>query len=303
MGLSARAVGAVSPYHTASGVHVVNGLIAQALGDGARLSDAVRQYAGAVARPCASPDLTLGRAGVLVGASLLFDVLPGSMAAESTMLRDIGNAVVEQLWADGTGRLDDAGIAHGVAGVVYATWRWCRASDAPVPGSVAPALERLAASAEPAGRGVHWPRAAANDRSAGHDVPGWCNGPAGMVYLWIAAHGASGQPAHLRLAESSGWSAWDAASRYPDLCCGLAGRAYALLALHRHTGNGEWLRRARVLAVRARAALDHADRLPHPLSLFKGVPGIVLLLADVENPGEARMPFFEPEGWLREEGR
>jgi serine/threonine-protein kinase len=302
MGLSTRAIGAVSPYHTVSGVHVVNGLVAQALGDEARLGDAVLRYTGAVARPCASRDLTLGRAGILVGASLLLDVLPESMVAESTMLRDVGNAALKQVWSGGSGGLDDAGIAHGVGGLVYATWRWCGASGAPVPGPVAPALERLAAGAEPAGRGVHWPRIAANG-STGDDVPGWCKGPAGMVYLWTAAHRASGEPAHLRLAESSGWSAWDAASRYPDLCCGLAGRAYALLALYRYTGNDEWLRRARVLGERARSALDRVDRLPHPLSLFKGVPGIVLLLADLEHPEEARMPFFEAEGWMREEHR
>ena len=93
------------------------------------------------------------------------------------------------------------------------------------------------------------------------------------------------------------WSAWDAPGGYPDLCCGLAGRAYALLTLYRHGGNTEWLRRAQVLGARAGRALERLGELPYPLSLFKGAPGIIVLLADLSRPESACMPFFETEGW------
>jgi serine/threonine-protein kinase len=102
---------------------------------------------------------------------------------------------------------------------------------------------------------------------------------------------------HRELAESSAWAAWDAPGGYPDLCCGLAGRAYALLALYRHTGDADWLRRARLLGARAGRALERAGEMPYPLSLFKGAPGILLLLADLARPESACMPFFEAEGW------
>jgi eukaryotic-like serine/threonine-protein kinase len=118
-----------------------------------------------------------------------------------------------------------------------------------------------------------------------------------MIHLWTAAHRWTGREAHRELAESSGWSAWDAAGAYPDLCCGLAGRAYALLALYRHGGNSEWRHRAEALAARAQRALARLGDLPHPLSLFKGAPGIIVLLADLARPESACMPFFEPEGW------
>ena len=118
-----------------------------------------------------------------------------------------------------------------------------------------------------------------------------------MVHLWTLAHRSFGRDEHLRLARSSAWSAWEAPSGFPDLCCGLAGRAYALLSVYRHTGDAEWLDRARALGGRAHSALLRGSRFAHPMSLFKGEPGIVLLGADLAAPEAACMPFFESEGW------
>lgn len=301
MGLTARAVGRVSPYHTASGVHVVDGLIAQAMGDGARYRAAVHRFAAVAAESCRGRDLMLGRAGVLIGAALLLDARPPGATQEAASLRTLGDAVQQELLRP-AGRSSEAasidasaGIAHGAGGIVYAALRWSTSTGASVPGQITPELDRLAALAQADGRGVSWPRP--DGKQVGDDVPGWCNGPAGMVHLWTAAHRWSGRAAHRALAESSAWSAWDAPGGYPDLCCGLAGRAYALLALYRHGGNAEWLRRAQVLGARAERALERRGELPYPLSLFKGVPGIIVLLADLARPESACMPFFETEGW------
>jgi len=300
MGLTARAVGRVTPYHTASGVHVVEGLIAQAMGDSSRYRAAVTRFASAVSERCAARDLTLGRAGVLIGAALLLDARPPGTDDDSATLRLLGNAVQEELLRQsppGTASANaSAGIAHGAGGVAYAMLRWSRSAGVAVPEEIVPELHRLAALARTDGRGVSWPRAGA-DPQVGDDVPGWCNGPAGMVHLWTAAHRWGGRAAHRDLAEASAWSAWDAPGGYPDLCCGLAGRAYALLALYRHGGNAEWLRRAEILGARAGRALERLGELPYPLSLFKGAPGIIVLLADLARPEAACMPFFEPEGW------
>jgi serine/threonine-protein kinase len=106
------------------------------------------------------------------------------------------------------------------------------------------------------------------------------------------------EPAFLSLAEGCGWTTWDDRDMFPTLCCGLAGRAYGLLNLYRHTGDGEWLERARVLGQRAARAAEHPRaRFDFPLSLYKGTPGIVLLQTDLEHPEASCMPCFEPEGW------
>ncbi|MGE5093366.1 MAG: lanthionine synthetase LanC family protein [Bacillota bacterium] len=303
LGLTAASLGEVSPYHTVSGLHVVDGLIAQAFGDRDRCAGAVRRFVAAAAAPCRIPDLTLGRGGVLVGAALLLEALPPGMGDAAAALRASGDAAQRELWTQvpqapaGPGSRLTPGIAHGWGGVLYATLRWSRSTGAPLPPAFHPRLAELAAWATPVGRGVHWPRRVAPGAPQPEEVAGWCNGPAGMVYLWTLAHRAFGRDEYLQLAEASAWSAWEAPGGFPDLCCGLAGRAYALLNLYRHTGDAEWLERARRLGARVHAALVHGCGFAHPMSLFKGETGMVLLGADLATPEEARMPFFEPEGW------
>jgi serine/threonine-protein kinase len=303
MDLTAATVGEVSPYHTASGLHVVDGLIGQAFGDRDRCAVAVRRFVAAMSGPCANPDLTLGRAGVLIGAALLLEALPPGMDEAAAELRGCGDAALRELWASlppgpaGPRSRLAAGIAHGWGGILYATLRWSRATGTPVPSAFHDRLGELAAWAAPLGRGVHWPRRLSPGIPEAEEVPGWCNGPAGLVHLWTLAHRSFGRDEYLQLARSSAWSAWEARSGFPDLCCGLAGRAYGLLSLYRHTGEAEWLDRARALGDRAHAALLRRFRFAHPMSLFKGEPGIVLLGADLAIPEAGCMPFFESEGW------
>ena len=76
-----------------------------------------------------------------------------------------------------------------------------------------------------------------------------------------------------------------------DLCCGQTGRAYALLLFYRRSGQRKWLSRASELAEAAANRMDASSSWP--LSLFKGAAGTALLFADLENPCQSRMPFFE----------
>ena len=88
-----------------------------------------------------------------------------------------------------------------------------------------------------------------------------------------------------------------------NLCCGLAGQAYALLNLYQHTGQNDWLQRARELAAQSAMQMrpllvqDNTD-IPldlRPESLYKGVIGVAALLGDLEQPVQASQPFFERE--------
>ena len=188
------------------------------------------------------------------------------------------------------------GMAHGWAGDLYASLRWCQATGSPLPESLAERLAELAGRAEPWGRGLRWRWYGGGERakSAG-SMPGWCNGSAGFVHLFTLAHEILGDPRYAALALGAAWNAWESPDRNGSLCCGLTGRAYALLHLHRHGGGAVWLARARQLAERAAADLRWAAESPD--SLYKGEVGLAVLAADLARPEGAAMPFFGDEGW------
>ncbi len=306
-----ESLGPVSPFHARPGVDLVRALLAVSMRDRWSAVNAAERYVAASRTECPVVDLTLGRPGILLGCALLVEALPqvekSGLVAKA--VRQLGDEVLEWLWSilapfGPVGRceeLDDYGVAHGWAGLLYATLRWSRAARRELPAGVTRRLGELAACAEPVGRGIHWwPRQHpdASRVELGHEMVGWCVGPAGFIHLWTLAHERLRDPRYLRLAESSAWSAWEGRSGVPDLCCGLAGRAYGLLNLYRATGAPEWLERARILAGRA------ADRIAswkgaqvRPLSLYKGLGGVAVLLADLERPEASCLPLFEPVGW------
>ena len=122
-------------------------------------------------------------------------------------------------------------------------------------------------------------------------MPGWCNGGAGFVHLWLEADAVIGGRRFLELATAAASGVWQDRGVAWDLCCGRAGGAYALLALHRRTGRRVWLERARELGGQAvRAA--RADSSSRPWSLYRGLPGIAVLADELDRPADARMPLF-----------
>ncbi|MFL5578834.1 MAG: lanthionine synthetase LanC family protein [Gemmatimonadaceae bacterium] len=300
-GSLARAqLGEASLFHGGAGLHVTNALVGRALGDRARFHGAVAAFA---ASPTETPhplDLAFGTPGLLAGAALLRDAARGTGRESVRAVADVGERLARALAASvragrasGLGR-DRPGAAHGLAGALYALLRWRRsaADCAPLRAPLAE-LERFAV---PAGRGLQWPwttgRLAPGERPT--FVGGWCNGGAGYVHLWLAAHRRLRDARWRRLAEQAGWNAWESAPGNASLCCGDAGRAYALLALHRRTRDDAWRRRAETLADRA---LANAGDPAASASLYRGPLGVAVLLADLERPAAARMPLFEPEGW------
>ena len=297
--LTPEQIGRVSAYHTASGVHAVRALIAHALGDPGSRREAVTAFlAAAASAPCPNPDLTLGRSGLLLTAALLLEA-PGEPPAE---LRAFGDGLLAGLWEeiDELPSIPDCverpnlGIAHGWAGYLYASLRWCRAAGAPMPEGLATRLAELADRARPSGRGLHWRWYAESGGDVG-TMAGWCNGSAGFVFLWTLAHQILGDPRYREMAGGAAWNAWEAPDPHGTLCCGLAGRAYALLNLWKHGGGDEWLTRARDLAAQAALTIERSAEATD--SLYKGEVGVAVLAADLARPEEAVLPFFEEEGW------
>ncbi len=304
--LDRETLGLVTPYHTPSGPRAVQALVAHALGDLGVQSRAVAGFLDAVAQPCPNPDLTLGRSGVLLAASMLLDTLRAGPAGDEELakrLRELGDGLVRDLWSEiaeqppiirAEGSWANLGMAHGWAGYLYATLRWCRSAGSPRPAGLEERLAELAGCARSWGRGLRWPWRDTGT-SPGSHMPGWCNGSAGFVPLWTLASKELNDPAWMAFAEGAAWNSWEAPDRNASLCCGLAGRAYALLDLWRHTGEEIWLERARDLAEAAAVEIVRFSEAAD--SLYKGEPGVAVLIADLARPEMAAQPFFGDEGW------
>ncbi len=307
MDLDEQAVGAVSPYHTESGLHAVQAIVAFARGDSVSVCQALERFVELSGRPNPFRDLTLGQSGtLLVAAELLTTTaatpaLTGQEEARLEALRALGAGVMDDVWewarsqpAIGAGgELTYLGAAHGWAGLCYAALVWCRVTGAQPPDGLEARLDELAELAEPYGRGARWPirTLAGHAGQSAEFMPSWCNGAPGLVALWTEADRRYDDPHHARLAELAAWNAWEERAHGPGICCGDAGRSYALASFYRHSGEGVWLDRARRTCARAIRAGRQQPELRH--SLYKGELGIALLAADLDAPAQSHQPFFE----------
>jgi eukaryotic-like serine/threonine-protein kinase len=303
--ISKRDIGTNALYHTVTGLQCVEALVALAAGEQPRAERCANEFAAASRKRSASIDLTLGSAGLVVGATLMLEASPAPWPA----LRERAGAVAARLAKsiDGFGpvasepRLTFLGIAHGWSGLLWTLMRWHRSNGTTMPTCVEPRLQELADLATPRGRGLAWAWSAdARDiGSEPHPAPSWCNGTSGHLHTWLEAHAAFGDDAYLDLARGAAWNIWDdSRDEIADACCGLVGRAYALLAFGRRTGDSVWRHRAEQLADRALALSLPEAATSH--RLYKGALGVALLLDEIENdPEGARMPLFESEGWHR----
>jgi eukaryotic-like serine/threonine-protein kinase len=304
--ITPETVGRTALYHSSSGVYAVQALVGHAMGD------VVSQQAGmdsfiAASKPFSDNlDITLGRSSTLMGCSLLLDMRPKMDYLNDNSLLEFGEEVFHDIWQQVSGyapireeeNLRYLGIAHGWAGVLYASMRWCQTANRPLPAALEERLQQLAEMAEFRGRGARWKIRVRRSRPERPDdyMSGWCNGSAGHIFLWTLAHRLLRDNLYLELAEKAAWNAWEEPDNIDSLCCGLAGRAYGLLNLYKHTGEKQWLHRAEDLGNRALASTRTSD-MRFSECLYKGRLGVVVLCADLTRPESSCMPLFEEEGW------
>lgn len=290
--LRSKVVGPVSPLHTASGVAAVRAFLSHATRDHARHQAALDDFRAATQAPCENLDLTLGRSSVLLCAALLYAGADSSWPATQRLARH-GDEVCHGIWRDLPERpMTYFGIAHGWAGVAYATMMWARARGVqPLP-QVRAVLEMLARAAEPLERGARWPLTPPDGHAGDTFWPGWCHGNAGYVFLWNLARAAYGEAVFAQLAERSAWLL-DYRLGVGNLCCGRAGQAYAALNHYRSTGEERWRSLAGRIANRRSTGDAQAHEGRNPLSLYKGQVGLALLAIELERPDRAAMPLFE----------
>ncbi|MEU4197160.1 lanthionine synthetase LanC family protein [Kribbella sp. NPDC026611] len=291
-------------YHHEAGVHAVRALVAVGRDDSPAWRSAVEAFVRAARRPCPPLEVAFGRAGLLLGCALLLETPESGTANAGERLTTLGDQLAASIAAeidrapaiaDGN-QLTRLGAAHGWAGWLYALLRWSDVQRTLPSAMVVERLDQLAAMARWEGRAASWPPDAHAPALENTLAASWCNGAAGYVPLWTAAHALLGDDRYLELALAASWSAYEGGEAAPgDLCCGLAGRAYALATMHRHSSDERWLIRARVLADKAAERIR--DRPFRRDSLYKGEVGVALLMEELNSPTRAGLPLYEPEGW------
>jgi serine/threonine-protein kinase len=313
--ITPETVGRISAYHTASGIHCVQALISHAMGDLASQQVSIDAFISASKAPCDCLDLTLGQSSILLTGSLLLDTIPNLSWFNKTTLLDLGNQKLQDIWTkinalepiSTCSEIRLSGIAHGWAGFLYATMRWCQSAGEIPPKGIRSRLQELIDCGEFVGQGMRWsweiPQAGIQTNNY---MPGWCNGSAGFVHLWTLAYEIFHDMEYLTLAKKTAWNTWEEPDSVGNLCCGFAGRAYALLNLYKYTGDKNWLYRAQELANKAALSMKTLDLSGdslyqsfgiRPDSLYKGQVGVAVLASDLAHPESACMPFFEREGW------
>jgi serine/threonine-protein kinase len=293
-------LGAVSPYHAETGVHLTRALLSRAMGDAVGIDRAIEAYLRCVeASPAEGIDLTLGSSAALVGAALLYEIRP------APALRRLGDGLLAEIWRKINAQpaipesalTEYLGIAHGWAGFVYAALAWARVTASPPPAEALERLAQISELTEGKGQELRAPVRAAGGRNSkrAQFMDGWCHGQAGHAFLRLLGARLTGSAADMDAASRLAAAAFAGTEDIGNLCCGLAGRAYAMLAMYRATGHTSWLEKARRLSSKASAG-TYLDRWPN--SLYKGRTGLAVLAAELDNPWAAGMPLFEDERWM-----
>lgn len=247
--------------------------------DGAELRRLLRASLGARTGPW---EYMLGAAGHVMGLISLWQetsdeptIAAATLLAETLLERGRG--------PKGWCRERMLGFAHGRSGAFHALLTWSAATGTPLPPWFFDELARMASDT-----GDLSARAMGFD---GNLELTWCNGLAGLTLMWVRAYEYSASRGHLREAKRTA-RALLSRTDVPvgDLCCGLGGGAFALLALDRVDPDQGWYEEAIRLASRGvDALLTNAPAWPN--GLFRGFPGVALLVRDLQRPPARRRGF------------
>lgn len=304
IGIQPEDIGPAALFHTVTGVHVVRALVRHATGDVDGASASVHAFlagipdAPADGRARFAVDVMNGPASHLLAATWLFSVCThraprwrGDLETAIDRLSAIVLANVAAYMEPGAE--PDAGdrylgVAHGLAGALFALCRAAEMRRRPLPAAAGDALDRLAAMAIEDGDALAWPVYARSTPSA--PWTGWCHGAAGYGLLWSTAARVRGRTDDIERALGAARYVWAHREHAnPSLCCGLAGEALSLSEVARASGDATWHARARLLLERA-VALPFDPVAPH--SLFRGRFGIALAGIELEHAEHASFPLL-----------
>ncbi len=291
----------ISLYLGTPGLHFVDALLASSNSDLHRTLKAADRFLAESAGHAGRLELFGGRAGTLLGLSLIKRACGEQFGAEITDLRksgdDLCQAMLEQLAESGrigSNGPENIGVAHGWSGILYGIMHWLESSGRSLLDPIRNRLEEVAAQSVTWGNALRWPWVA-SDESGVVEVlftPGWCNGSAGFIHLWLLAHELEPDETYLERAVASAWSFDTYRQPAIHLCCGAVGMVYALLRLFQVTHDEVWLEKARHLMDGSIAALPRGLEKDNRASLFRGEMGVALAASEFSEPDGARMPAF-----------
>ena len=300
-GLDPSSIRPESLYYHIGGLYCVQGLISKAMNDSLTFESTLKKYIEIMNSQVDNIDLNVGKAGMLLGCSLLLDVDP-----KNRQLIQAGNNLCNKILNKFSEEHDNSninknfnilGMAHGWAGILYAIIRWYDSTSTPLNEKIKQWLKELSQLGEEHNNNIRWPCTVPKTTLHIHNkvnskyVPWWCGGSAGFVHLFTLAYEMLGEIRYLELAKKSTQNAYEEVSDIGDLCCGYTGRAYSFLNLYKHTKDKKLLSRTKEFAQKAISINDLVHRREY--SLYKGMLGTVLLLEDMNNPENSCMPLFE----------
>ncbi len=289
-------VGKNSLYHGPAGIHLVQCLVSSCRGDHASIYHSVNQYVSESKKKCGKLDVTLGQAGLLGGFAILYKDLKALKQFDLNPIILSANRIMNDLWSTldqypGLAKKNEVnyfGIAHGWAGILYATLYWCSVAGQDLPEQFMNRVEQIYNCRIENKSVIYWPVTTTEVRP----WTGWCNGSAGHIFLWSLLYRHFKEEKYLNIAERTMQHVLqDARSKIYNLCCGTSGQAYSLLCLYNLTGEKKYLEHSMSLKQRI------LDNLSYPSerinSLYKSMPGAAVLFCELERPELARMPLFE----------
>ncbi len=295
--ITPETVGTISIYHTASGVHLVQALISQALGDYVTSYNSIIRFIEAAGKPCENLDLTLGKSSTLIGCCLLYENATSGNATLLTELTNFGNITMDAIWEKAAAfppisdknPINYRGIAHGWAGIIYATLKWCDQAKTAIPENVYDRVDQLVALALKENNYTRW----ALTNTEAISWPGWCHGSAGYTFLWTLLHQITKDEKFLELAESTTrhFLLTDKNNNNGSLCCGMGGEAYALLNVYKINDKNFYLKEAKALA--KKMLLNIGNPAMKNNSLYKGEVGAGVLFSELASAKHSLMPLFE----------
>lgn len=297
MDISPSIVGLSSIYHTPSGVDLVQALVSQAAGDYGSCYNAVRNFLMHASQPCENLDLTLGKSAALIGSSLILEHMPVYDKFVKSDLFAFSKGVMEEIWSivdsyNAIGQknpLNYRGIAHGWAGILYATLKWCKVSGQKLPVRFFERVGQLVDLGIEENGNLRWEISNTEPVS----WTGWCHGSAGYTFLWTALFHFTSDDRYLQLAQKTAGHFLNAApaGMNGSLCCGRAGECYALLSIYNAAKDDFYLTEAKRIAKQMLPHVYSGQMKNH--SLYKGNIGAAVLLEELDRPEFARMPLFE----------
>jgi len=292
-----------STYNQLPGLYVVLAFISYAKGDFSKV------------KGCVSKLLDSCHKSTTVGKDLTLDTLGVALSLIHIVQRDIKDILkdkcieieqaIEKILNPILYDIDNAtliiststnlGIAHGIAGQLYAVLKWYEYKRMSPSRKFFTQLDTLIKHTVPYGSGICIPWRSAEQKEF-HTISGWCNGSAGIAMLLCETVQITQEEKYLPIIEKFIWHCWEDSATNPNLCCGLSGRAYALSYYALLSNKSIWQTRAIYLADKAIESSKTVNLEEMPIhSLYKGQLGVGLMALEVTNTNQVSMPFFANE--------